>query len=196
MDLNEKQTCVRFGVDGTYVRMIDYKHENTRSVGGEIMQAAYSGTANGYRTGSGLGSRVGSGVGSGLMESTPQVQSYRFTNADGEGVRNRFTKGKPSTKAISMRTRSMRRTMAIIVLAIMWAWALFSALHHSAGIASAETTGRPYVVHEGDTLWSIAQKEDTFGVDTRTVVLQIMQFNHMSDAQIQPGETLLLPRGR
>jgi LysM repeat protein len=51
-----------------------------------------------------------------------------------------------------------------------------------------------YIVHAGDTLYSII---DNLGLDEhtdpRTVVSEIQQLNHMSDVMIQPGEILTVP---
>ena len=178
MDFRQKQTCVRFAIDGTHVRMVNYRHENTCSVGGEAMQTAYSGSSNGYTSGS-------------MRKKT----TSRFESRNAPAVRN-LAVTNTGTPGTSERAKSLRRSLVIIVVAIMWVWALFSAFHHSAGIVSAETTGVRYVVHSGDTLWGIAQKEGPVGADPRTVVLQIMRFNHMQHAQIYPGETILLPNGR
>ncbi|KPV39343.1 LysM peptidoglycan-binding domain-containing protein [Alicyclobacillus ferrooxydans] len=89
--------------------------------------------------------------------------------------------------------RRWKRSLAVIAVALMWGITSFSVIHHNGGVASAETTGVPYVVHRGDTLWNIALKTSGAGVDTRTVVLQIMQMNHMKNAQIYAGEHLVLP---
>ncbi|QSO45518.1 LysM peptidoglycan-binding domain-containing protein [Alicyclobacillus mengziensis] len=157
------------------------------------MQTAYSGSSNGYTSSYASGGSVRQNTTSRFEPS--RFEPSRFESLNAHAVRN-LAVTNTGTPSPSGRAKSLRRSLVIIVVAIMWVCALFSAFHHSAGIASAETTGVPYVVHSGDTLWSIAQKESPVGADPRTVVLQIMRFNHMQSAQIYPGETLLLPNGR
>ena len=48
------------------------------------------------------------------------------------------------------------------------------------------------VVRSGDTLWSIASSVAE-GADVRTVVDRIQELNGLEGAEIQPGQTLLLP---
>ncbi|MHB2023668.1 MAG: LysM peptidoglycan-binding domain-containing protein [Mycobacteriales bacterium] len=51
---------------------------------------------------------------------------------------------------------------------------------------------RHAVVQPGETLWQIATRADP-AADPRIVVGELMALNHLSSAQLLPGETLLLP---
>jgi LysM repeat protein len=64
------------------------------------------------------------------------------------------------------------------------------------GRASAGPDGpsrhvRTYVVRAGDTVWSIADR--VAAGDPRPVVDWLMAENHLSDATIVPGQSLVLP---
>ncbi len=48
-----------------------------------------------------------------------------------------------------------------------------------------------YVVHEGDTLWSIATRHG--GGDPRPLVLAIERANRVDPAHLVPGRTLVIP---
>jgi len=48
-----------------------------------------------------------------------------------------------------------------------------------------------YRVHAYDTLWTIASSH--YGGDVRNAVWEIQNANHLSGADIHPGETLVLP---
>jgi nucleoid-associated protein YgaU len=48
-----------------------------------------------------------------------------------------------------------------------------------------------YRVQAYDTLWTIASAH--YGGDVRNAVWEIQNANHLSGADIQPGETLVLP---
>lgn len=85
------------------------------------------------------------------------------------------------------------RKVVTMLVALAWGITIFSVVHHNAGVANADTRAQSYVVHQGDTLWSIATETSGTTVDTRSVVLQIMRMNHMRNAQIFAGEKLLLP---
>jgi LysM repeat protein len=49
------------------------------------------------------------------------------------------------------------------------------------------------VVQPGQTLWAIAAAADP-GADPRAVVAEIMQVNALSNAAVQPGEQLWVPK--
>lgn len=51
---------------------------------------------------------------------------------------------------------------------------------------------RTYVVHPGDTLWSIAVRLSPRGADPRPVVDELAAANHLSGALVA-GQTLRLP---
>lgn len=76
------------------------------------------------------------------------------------------------------------RALLIVALGVV-AWA--SLARTSSG------AGRPerYVVRPADTLWSIAQAH--YAGDPREGIWKLEQANHLRDATIVPGETLLVP---
>lgn len=49
------------------------------------------------------------------------------------------------------------------------------------------------VVHEGDSMWTIARKHGDPNRDVRAVVARIMQANHIDPAHLQPGQRLQIP---
>jgi hypothetical protein len=50
------------------------------------------------------------------------------------------------------------------------------------------------VVQPGQSLWAVAESSDP-DADTRLVIADIEQMNSMTGDQLQPGETLWVPRG-
>lgn len=48
------------------------------------------------------------------------------------------------------------------------------------------------VVQPGETLWQVASRADP-AADPRAVVAELMTLNHLTSAEVIPGETLLLP---
>jgi nucleoid-associated protein YgaU len=48
-----------------------------------------------------------------------------------------------------------------------------------------------YRVQPYDTLWTIASSH--YGGDVREAIWQIQQANHIADATIRPGQTIVLP---
>ena len=51
---------------------------------------------------------------------------------------------------------------------------------------------QPQVVQAGDTLWRLAE-ESGLNIDTRTLVLKIMQYNSLPDSTIKPGQVIYIP---
>ena len=51
---------------------------------------------------------------------------------------------------------------------------------------------QPQVVQAGDTLWSLAE-ETGLRIDTRTLVLRIMDYNHLPDPTIRIGQVIYTP---
>ncbi|MFC7330068.1 LysM peptidoglycan-binding domain-containing protein [Marinactinospora rubrisoli] len=49
------------------------------------------------------------------------------------------------------------------------------------------------VVHDGDTLWEIAERTRP-GDDPRRTVLEIVELNRLSDLALEPGQELVLPK--
>ncbi len=73
----------------------------------------------------------------------------------------------------------------ILVLLGAFLWAVFARSSGASGPAEH------YRVRAGDTLWSIATAH--YGGDPRAAVWKIEHRNHLPDATIAPGQTLLLP---
>jgi hypothetical protein len=94
------------------------------------------------------------------------------------------------------RTRVRRRRLTLAVslalVAVAWAGPAVRAL------GSPETPARvsrtSYVVREGDTLWTIAQKLAP-GSDPRPIVDLLSTANDVDPGRIVPGQTLVLPAG-
>lgn len=49
------------------------------------------------------------------------------------------------------------------------------------------------VVRSGDTLWNIAKANNPKNYDVRKVIYEIMEFNNMKDARINPGDIIKIP---
>jgi len=77
----------------------------------------------------------------------------------------------------------------IALLLVAAAFAVAVAARQSSGAAPAER----YVVHPGDTLWSIAQTH--YDGDPRDAIAKIERRNGLTSPSIQPGQRLVLPSG-
>ena len=75
----------------------------------------------------------------------------------------------------------------LVALVAAVAWASFVRPSES---ASPE---RAYVVRPADTLWSIAVEH--YAGDPREAVWRLRQRNGLDGTVLQPGQTLILPRG-
>jgi hypothetical protein len=51
---------------------------------------------------------------------------------------------------------------------------------------------QPQIVQQGDTLWSLAESSG-LPIDTRTLVLKIMEYNQLTDTTIQTGQVIYTP---
>ena len=51
---------------------------------------------------------------------------------------------------------------------------------------------QPQIVQTGDTLWSLAENSG-LRIDTRTLVLKIMEYNQLTDTTIQTGQVIYTP---
>ena len=51
---------------------------------------------------------------------------------------------------------------------------------------------QPQIVQTGDTLWSLAANSG-LQIDTRTLVLKIMEYNQLTDTTIQTGQVIYTP---
>jgi hypothetical protein len=52
---------------------------------------------------------------------------------------------------------------------------------------------RRVTIHEGDTVWRVAEKWSEQGSDTPRMVAAIESANSLRDGHLTPGETLLVP---
>ena len=77
----------------------------------------------------------------------------------------------------------------VALLLVAAAFAVAVAARQSSGAAPAER----YVVHPGDTLWSIAQSH--YAGDPRDSIPRIERRNRLSGPSIRPGQRLVLPSG-
>lgn len=82
--------------------------------------------------------------------------------------------------------------MCLALVAAVWAGPLGRIVAGSEGAGLASRSG--YVVREGDTLWSIAQRVAP-GEDPRPLVDAITAVNGVDAGAIVPGQTLLVPSG-
>jgi hypothetical protein len=90
--------------------------------------------------------------------------------------------------------RLTRRGRLILVLALFALVAGVIAALATAGQAAAPTRAPvAIVVHQGDTLWSIAARSHA-GSITATMN-EIMRLNHLRDATVYVGQQLLVPAG-
>ena len=96
-------------------------------------------------------------------------------------------------------TRRGRVAVAVVsaLLIFMASVALATAAqatHSARGTAAPGRYLARVVVRPGQSLWTVAEAYDP-GADTRQVIADIEQMNSMTGDQLQPGETLWVPRG-
>ena len=77
------------------------------------------------------------------------------------------------------------RIILIALLATFLGWSLLTRASEGAGRAEL------YVVHPGDTLWSIASAR--YAGDPREGIWKLQQRNDLAGTMITPGERLVLP---
>jgi LysM repeat protein len=75
--------------------------------------------------------------------------------------------------------------LLILIVIAAFAVGMVARTSHGAG------PERTYVVKPTDTLWSIAAS--SYAGDTREGVWKLEQRNHLRDATIRPGQTIVLP---
>lgn len=59
--------------------------------------------------------------------------------------------------------------------------------------AAAADTYRQVVVHENETIWTIAEENCPSGTDPRIHVKEICEINDVDPGEIQPGDVLIVP---
>jgi hypothetical protein len=101
----------------------------------------------------------------------------------------------PSAPAVAPESRPVRLTrrgwLVLAVLGAAVAVALLGFAHASAPTPASARGPAPaaITVHDGDTLWTIAAQVAP-GHDPRAVVDQLEQINHLSGADLVPGQVL------
>jgi len=98
-------------------------------------------------------------------------------------------------RAVS-RTRVRRRRLALtlIVASVGASWAVPAVKALGAGSGSERVASTRYVVRQGDTLWSIAERVAP-GEDPRPVVDALTRVNDVDPGALLPGQTLVVPSG-
>jgi nucleoid-associated protein YgaU len=103
-------------------------------------------------------------------------------------------------RAVPVRLTRRGRIVVTVVSALLIcvaSMALATAAHATRSGGGAASLGRyvtKVVVRPGQSLWTVAEAYDP-DADTRLVIADIEQMNSMTGDQLQPGETLWVPRG-
>ena len=112
-----------------------------------------------------------------------------------EGGRSAATERAEMTRPLSV-----WQSVAFLVLGALLAFALCAASVLADELSSAATEGllaglpeQELVVHDGDSLWSIASSLDLTGVSTEDVASWIFERNALSDSMLLTGQTLVVP---
>ena len=89
------------------------------------------------------------------------------------------------------RLRGLSRLALVLLVVVVAVWV-------GTRVANATSNDprfseRTYVVHSGDTLWSVANQVYSGDHDTRQLVYRIERRNHLAGADIRPGDKLILP---
>lgn len=92
------------------------------------------------------------------------------------------------------RTRVRRRGLALTITLALVAGAWAGPVARAVSDGPVPASGGRYVVREGDTLWSIAERLSP-GEDPRPLVDAIQAANGVEPGTLVPGRTLLIPTG-
>ncbi len=84
----------------------------------------------------------------------------------------------------------LRFTAFILLCFILFASA--AGMFKSA-VASRDRETYVLTISKGDTLWDIAEENNTLGKDTRSVMDDIVKLNHLTTTALKTGDELLIP---
>jgi nucleoid-associated protein YgaU len=87
--------------------------------------------------------------------------------------------------------RGLGRLALVIAAVLITVWA--GVCVADAASNSPTYSEHTYVVRAGDTLWSVASRSYSGSHNPRQLVFLIEQRNHLANADIRPGEVLILP---
>ena len=103
-------------------------------------------------------------------------------------------------RAEMARPLSVWQSMAFLALGALLLFALCAASVLTDELASDASEGvlsglgeQELIVHDGDSLWSIASSLDLTGVSTEDVASWIFERNALSDSMLLTGQTLVVP---
>lgn len=106
------------------------------------------------------------------------MQAIEFTGAGSAGSRPRL----------------VAMVSYIVVFALITAASIAFAWSRIPDLSEGQSSEyRQVVVQPGDTLWDLAREHGPEGADLRRTVYEIRTLNGLVDAQIHPGQHLLLP---
>lgn len=95
-------------------------------------------------------------------------------------------------KRSKKRTKIVNKTRFTLFVAVTALTAVLFGVFCSAS-ASKEAETYVLTVSYGDTLWDIANENNTRSKDVRSVVDDIMRLNHLTDTSINCGDELIIP---
>ncbi len=80
------------------------------------------------------------------------------------------------------------------LIALVGAALAVAIVYEMAPCAAASSSPTEVVVHEGDTLWGLAQTYGPPHADPRRTISRIQEINHLTGSLIRPGEVVLIPQ--